>query len=48
MKSHESHNTDFKSKMSVGIAKIDEKNTINTIKNTDLIPSETGVISREN
>jgi hypothetical protein len=31
MKSHESHNTDIKSKMSVGIAKIDGKNTINTI-----------------
>jgi hypothetical protein len=48
MKSHESHNTDKKSKMTVGIAKIDGKNTINTIKITDLIPSETGIISREN
>jgi len=48
MKSHESHNTDIKSKISAGITKIDEKNTDNTIKITDLIPSETGIISREN
>ena len=48
MKSHESHNTDIKSKISVGITKIDEKNTNNTIKITDLIPSEMCIISREN
>ena len=34
--------------MSAGITKIDEKNTDDMIKITDLITSETGIISGEN